>query len=320
MMKKPIALSASLAVMLLGIFLLLRTEPPRMVESGTETFLYSGLDTAQVDGVTIRSGADHVSLVREDGVWKVATEDGFPADPAGVDQVLRTVAELTSGDTTSRKPEEHEQFEVDSAGAIDVRLTTGSVTASRFFVGKSGPDYTSTYLRDSGSDEVLLQSASIRNVFERGGNTWKSKIILHLDMDRIETIRITQGGERLELRNDFPAGWTVIHPEGHQPNGPYMQELVHGLARLSAVDFGSVDDRERAGLDEPVAEVRITMLNGSEQMLRIGGEWDGGKRRFVERNRNGVLYLVPPSRLAAILGPIEDLIEPVPTDKEKVEP
>jgi hypothetical protein len=314
MRRNPLVLAGVLLVLVLVIFLLVRPDHSRKADEQESLALYPGLDTSRVDRVQIHSKEADVDLFRDDEGWKVASEDSFPADPGGLERIVEAVAKLTDDEVVSRLPEKYDLFQVDSAQAVEVSVHADGEQQARFFIGKSGPDFSSTYLRDSEREEVFLQPDPLKGVFDRGTRTWRDKTIFDLEEEQMAELRLVRGDTTVVFQNRWEEGWVVSEPEGYQPLAGLAQGMARGLTNLTASDFGKEDEWEAAGFDEPKAEARITMVDESVRTLWIGNEKEGGGGHYVKRDSDEVLYLVPKARVSHYLRPVDQLIEPIPPD------
>lgn len=315
MPKNPLALAGVLLALVIVILLLVRGDSgPAVEEEIAAGLLYPSLDTAAVDRITIRADENRVELARRGADWIVAGVEEFAADPDGVKRVLDVLASLTADEVVSRKPEKYDLFELDSAGAVEVAVGAEGSEAARFFVGKSGPDFRSTYLRDGSREEVFLQSQSLRSVFDRGTRTWKDRTVFRIDEESIVALEWERAGESIRIEHRPDEGWVVTAPEGHRAKSPAIQGMPAGLTRLTANEFPPEADRGSAGLEAPEGTVRIFLRDESVKTLLIGAEKPDSGMRYVKRGSDDVLYLVSSSRLMNYVKPAEELIEPVPAD------
>jgi hypothetical protein len=316
MRRNPLLLAGVLLVLLVLIVLLARGErggTPVKRESGAD-LLYPDLDTSRVDRIEIRTARAAVDLYREDGLWKAADEDSFPADPEAVGKALAAAKDLSAREIVSRNPDKHEIFEVDSARAVEVILSAGGAPAARFFIGKTGEDFRSTYVRDASRPIVFRQADPLRSVFDRGTRTWKDKAVFRLEEERMASLEIEKGGETIRWENRGESDWAVTKPEGHRPIGALGVALARGLTRLTCIEIVPASGFPETGLDAPEAIVRIGMQGEPDRTLLIGREKEDGGGRYVKRAEDDVLFLVPEARVANYLRPASELIEPIPPD------
>ena len=320
MHRSPILLAGLLVALVLLIFILSQSNGGPEMEGAASSLLYPALDTEDVDRITIRGGGNVAELFREGEKWMVATEENYDADRDGMDRILEALASLSAEEVVSRKSEKYSVFELDSAQAVEVEIDSGGETAARFFIGKSGADFQSTYIRDSEREDVFLQHVPLKSVFDRGSRTWKDKTVFRLDDAEMLALELDRRGEKIRFENRGEGTWVVTEPPGHRPAGALVAALARGLTRLTCTDFAADGEREAAALDEPVAAVRIFMRDEQDRVLLIGAEKEEGGGRYVQRGSDDVLFVVPGSRLVHYLKPAAELIEPVPPDSSLMAP
>ncbi len=320
MHRSPILLAGLLVALVLLIFILSQSGGGPEMEGAASFLLYPALDTDTVDRIVIRGGGNVTELVREGERWKVATEENYDADRDGMDRILEALASLSAAEVVSRKSEKYGLFELDSAQAVEVEIVSGGEEAARFFIGKSGADFQSTYIRDAEREDVFLQPVPLKSVFDRGSRTWRDKTVFRLDDAEMLALELDRRGEIIRFENRGEGTWVVTEPPGHRPMGVLTTALARGLTRLTCTDFAADGEREAAGLGEPEATVRIFMRDEQDRTLLIGAEKEGGGGRYVKRGSDDVLFVVPGSRLAHYLKPAEELIEAVPPDSALMAP
>ncbi|RPJ47674.1 MAG: DUF4340 domain-containing protein [Candidatus Latescibacterota bacterium] len=315
MNRSPAILAAVFLVLVGGIVLFVVSGKGGPAKRAADAdALYPDLDTSRVDRIEIRTRRGGADLFRDGPIWRAASEDSFPADPDAVGKLLETALGFEASEIASRNASKHEIFAVDSASAIEVRLLSGAETDARFFVGKSGSDFQSTYVRDARGPDVYRQVGALKSVFDRGSRTWKDKAIFRLDEAEMVSVELDRKGEIIRYESRGEGGWVVVKPEGHRGVGALAPAIVMGLTKLGAIDYAPAGDDSVAGVDPPEATVRIGLRGGDEKALLIGAEKAGGGGRYVKRTSDGVLFLVPSSRVVNYLRPASELIEPAPPD------
>ncbi len=312
MTKNPVVLGVIL-IGIIGIIVLL-ARPSLPERSGSDGGrLFAELDTSAVDQISIDADED-VELLREEGGWVVASQEGFAADPDGVDRLLSEIHKLSADDVVSRRPEKHEKFEVDSAQAIGVVVGSGGETVAHFYIGKSSQDYSSNYVRDASRDEVFLQHSSVRNQFDRRGRSWKDLTVFTLEYEDMRRLEVIRGDEKLVFSYEGAEEWIIQEPPGYIPAGPYVIAMARVLTRLTAIEIPPAEEWDSAGFDEPVATVTVTMAAGDSHQLVLGQDRPDSPGKYVHRGEDEVLYVVPSSRVLNFTRPTEELIVPAPPD------
>ena len=157
-------------VILAAVFLVLRFGTGRR---GGDKPLFEGFTVQQADGFSVVAGDNRVALHKVDGVWLVTSEDSLPAEPGAVENLLGDIAAFSRKDIISSNPAKYGLYQVDSTGVRVVVSGARGDTLVRFVVGKPGPDFQSTYVRDLASGDVILAPGYLRSMFDRGKRSWQ---------------------------------------------------------------------------------------------------------------------------------------------------
>ncbi len=314
MNRNPVVLAVLFAVLVGLIYLVAKPGGTGKKKSDAPEVLFAQLDTSKVDFVTIRDGADTVELKRGDERWMISSDSDFPANREGVSRLLAESAGFTTANVASRKPEKYAKFEVDSAAAVEVVLLAEGDTTAHFFVGKTGPDRTSNFVRAAGRDEVFLEAGRVKSAFQKPANSWRNRLVMELETDEIRTLEVVRREDRLLFESDQEGNWSVVEPKGYTPVNALVVAMSRVLSRLTASGFPDEGDSTGTGLDEPEITVNATLFNGTVYTLEIGAEQEGKGGRFVRKKGDDVVYIVPSSRLNNFTRPASELIEPAPAD------
>jgi len=153
---------------------------------------------------------------------------------------------------------------------------------AHFFIGKTGPDFFSTYLRKEGSDEVL-QLGSITSTFDKTIENWRDKAILRFPADTATRLILkTTGGETVLEKNDKDE-WYLTKPEQAKAKQEVVDAIATTLSSLNALGFAEDYDAAKYQLDQPQLTVTIILKDQIEQRLHIGKK-DEEKAQFYAKN------------------------------------
>ncbi len=254
--------------------------------------LFAGDAVMDANRVEIRApGEAPVILTRGAGGWTVASRDGFPADSAAVASILRGAADARTTGPVSTNPENFGRFQVDSTG-VGVRMTGEDGDLAAFTVGKSGRDFTTSYIRPEGAEAVYVVRGLNRNLFTRPKG-FRDPSILRFDPSSVVGVTLT----------DPEGGWTVTRTDsmwvrsrdGEEPSPASAQgvdDLLRGLGTLDADAFADgAPDTLDTGLENPGTTIVVRFDDGTEKEILIGNE-NGRNQRFVARPGRRVLYLL----------------------------
>ncbi|MGA1875451.1 MAG: DUF4340 domain-containing protein [bacterium] len=312
--KKTLFLLILLILLGLVAYLL---ERPKDVTPSADTFPDFTVDAAAL--IHIRNKGEVVALVKTDDGWKLEGEQGFPADPDLVKKTLKSIDELKKEhNVVSNNPQNQSLFEVDPNSGIEVKVSgQDDKVLANFFVGKTGPDFMSTYIRKADSDEVLLgEGYHLRSSFTRTAKSWYDLNVCSLPSEQIEKISIIEGDKRLSLKKDQDQ-WLLIDPNQAPAKKAVVDDMVTTLTRLRANDLLKADTLEEYGLAAPRKQIMVTMSDGSEKKIDIGRQND--KNQYHVKAEKDVVYLVPQYSMNKFSKTFDELKEIPPKEEAKKE-
>jgi hypothetical protein len=333
-------LSIMLALLLAVVALIVLTEKMGEQSGGPEAF-FPELASDAIGAIAIAQNGDTVMVKRKGDIWVVAhpgndvaakplAEDiqqtpsngaasqSYRADSASVQSMLEKIENMKKGDLISTNPSKQETFEVDSAQGtyVSVENRDGKQVAS-FKIGKTGPEYSSNYVRLIGSDKVYTVGGSIKNSFFTDMKRWRDKTILSFDPSSVERVSLNKkGAESIVLKKDLDSlnqpSWRIEAPEQHPANTEEIQKLVNKLGSFKTSDWASdTVTEESLGFQEPELTVGIVFENGDEKIMSVGAE-TGGKF-YVRTADSPMVYRVSDYAIRDIDKNLETLKAPPAT-------
>jgi hypothetical protein len=295
-LKKSSILVVVLAVLIL-IFLVLRFGVGRR---GGERPLYPDFKPSEAARLVIKGEAKTTVLTESGGVWFVASEDSLPAEAGVVGDMLGDVSGFSRKDIISSNPEKRALYKVDSSGVFVSIFDARGDTLVRFVVGKPGPDYQSTYVRDVGSGDVVLAPGYLRATFDRGTRTWQDRTVFALEPDTIEEITIDRSGEDLTLKRNAAGEWYISRPESSACDQNRVDRLVRTLAYLRSDGLAGRMPSPASGLAEADSAVAFRTTAGLREELVFGNSYDE-HQTYAKRANSDIVYLLSNSKVSAVL-------------------
>jgi hypothetical protein len=121
--------------------------------------MFAGLETSQVEQVTITDGAgEYVELSRSGASWVLAGAGNYPVRDGVVDELLLKIAALKTGRPVAQTRDSHARLKVsEDEYAFQVVLRLQDRSLRTLYVGSS-PSYGTTHVRVANQDEVYLAS------------------------------------------------------------------------------------------------------------------------------------------------------------------
>ena len=295
-------MKARTTVILFGIFIILLifvylfegplSERKRTQEKGTPT-LFPDFNKDTATKIEVKSTAQEVSLERKEEGWLISGTDAFTADPQLVNSALDTVANFTRENVASKNPEKLELFEAVQGKGVEVKISgADQKMLAHFYIGKSGPDFFSTYFRKEGSDEVLLAAGSIKSSFDRSIKNWRDKTIFSFPAESITQLTLNPSQEEIVLKKDEKGVWQIVSPEQAEANKEVVTDMVATLASLKASDFAANYNLEEHELNPPRVTITAILDDKVEKRLLIGKKDEDKSQYYVKDQSKKTIFLV----------------------------
>ena len=300
-------------VVVVAIFLILQLASKRAEEDKP---LFPQFRPEKAARIAI-DGKDRRTVLEKQGeVWIVTSEDSFPAEASAVERIFDEIGKFSRKDVVSTNPSKHAVYNVDTTGtAVTIEDRDGDTLAA-FVVGKVGPDYQSTYVRNVLTDEVILSPSYLPPVFERGGRTWQNLAIFDYEPFDIQKIHIDRPSEKVTLVRDSGGSWYISEPESLACDTDRVSRLVRTLAYLKGEEIAGRAPVEGSGLAEPDSSVWFELSNGKQEKL-IFGDITDRKRIYTKAEPGNIVYLVASYKVNAIMPKLKHLRAKETEEQEK---
>jgi hypothetical protein len=247
-------------------------------------------------------------LEKADDTWIVTSEDSFPAEAEAVQNLLDHITSFSRKDIISTNPQKRSIYQVDTTGiAVSIQDAQGD-TLVRFIVGKVGPDYQSTYVRDAASNEVVLASGYLPPAFDRGKRSWQDKTVYSIDPEMISEIGVNRPEGSLALARDASGQWYLSQPESTGCNQDRVTRMVRTVAYLRCDDFAGRGNVGAWGLEQADSSVWFRTTDGTEERLLLGNEAEG-RRVYARKADSDIVYVLPIHRVEGMLPKPAELVK-----------
>lgn len=252
-------LAAVTGVVLLGAVLAVVSRQDATRTALEETPAFPGLteriaDIARLEMSWDREGVvEQVSIAREDGIWTIAEQGGFPADTGKVRDFILSLAELKLVEAKTSDPDRYARLgvaDVSEAGseATRVRLIdrAGEVLADVLIGAErtGGMGAAMVYVRPVGEARSWLALGTVDDV--QRATAWADDTVIDIGADRVEQIHLTgPDGSVLEVQRtgDGERPFELVNmPDDREFATFYtMNEITDGLASLPFEDVRAMD-------------------------------------------------------------------------------
>lgn len=196
---------------------------------------------------------EQASVIREDGTWRIAEQNGYPADTGKVRDFVLSLAELQLVEAKTADPARYDRL-----GVSDVAESGSEATRVRL-LGRDGGALVDALIgsdRISGTGGAMLymrQSDDARSWLAQGRvddvhrvASWTDEAVVDIGVDRLQEIHLTApSGEVLEVRRtgEGKTPFELMNmPEDRQFATFYtLNEITDGLAQLKFEDVRSMN-------------------------------------------------------------------------------
>lgn len=311
-----------LVILLILLIVVLVTENPFKGRAETKVRegkpLFPSFLAAEVTEVSVFGKRDTVTLSRDGDQWLLLEgQDAYPADTSGIQKMLIAVPKLTDAVVVSRNPEKQSIYQVDSSGVQVAIMGAPGDTVARFIIGKAGPNFSSSYLRAYDSEAVLLQDEQLSNVFDRVVEAWKDRYLIRREREEVRSISVQGPETSYRLEKSAEGIWELVEPEIGPAKDVEANRLVATVTRFLADKIVAPSDTGETGLEKPDWTIGVTMEDGTEYTVLVGGTAEQEKR-YAKLEGGRWTYLLGKHRLDAFQKQPEELLAPPPPEPEPV--
>jgi hypothetical protein len=320
-MKRNTLILLGLVVVLWGIWYFYSGSQRREL-SVIERREFFQVDTLAVDSIAVKY-ANWSHLARRGDQWYCIYPDWtYPADNRILADVFRTTNDMVLENLIATKSEKHRTFEVDTVRGTVMEFFVHGQSVSRFVMGKSGADFSHTYIRRLGSDSVYLARGDFQRVFRRVPTDWVSLMVFDIDSAEVDTIRWITADRETRVWRAPDRSWRVwaTGTSGEKPvDTAILNVRLRRLCPLRADAFAPEGGSNVANLSNPSLQLIISTSQGRADTLMWNpiGEQGGGEPRTYAffPGRPQPLLVFFKGSYDRIIGRYEDLVLKNPPGK-----
>jgi hypothetical protein len=231
MKRSVLILSSLLVVLILAAYLLLQKQGEQDLSVDASP-LFVPIDSSAVNMIDIVTPKQTIRFEKEGTDWFLKEPLTYKADNSSINGLLHEVKGLRIKSIASSNTDKHSLFKVDSSGIRVTLFEHGNEKAS-FYVGKSGPSYTDTYVRKASSNDVVLVDAQLSYTFSKPVKEWRDKTIFSVPQQNITGVNFQYGDTTFTLLQSGGA-WLIGKDSTKESN---VTSLLSSLSKVTADDF-----------------------------------------------------------------------------------
>ncbi len=228
-MNKRSLIYLGLAVIAALIVIALEHPDNNRVDDFQYDYFIPGYDSANVATINVSQLMDGVQLERVDTTWRVrkiltATKkqllekegkelpvyDWHVADDARVRHALGAFGGLEGGTIASSNPKKRHIYQVGISGVHVKLMDAKQNVITDTVIGKTGPDFMSSFIRKQENDQVLLVPRNLMGFFSATQSDWRDRRILPFLQNDIHEVMITEKDKTLIVKKSDDGKWQYI--------------------------------------------------------------------------------------------------------------
>jgi hypothetical protein len=285
--------------------------------------LFPGLKVEQVNKIVVKKGNTTTTLENRDNLWRLLDKKEYPADPTIVTGVIKKIQGFKKINLASRKKDKHFLFEVKEGMGVEVTLWgPEKKELARFLIGKTGPDFLSTYIRKADSDDVYLYDDYLKGDFDRQANNWRDKTILAFNPSDVVTLTISKLKEKetIALTKDTQGNWQFEEPISGLAENSAIEKILTILENLKAVDFADEEkELKGSGIDDPTYQITVRLKDNRKKTLLVGNT-KGRGQCYAKNDEKKYLFLLDHNTVENLAPKVKNLQKAKTESEEKKPP
>jgi hypothetical protein len=325
MNMKRLPVLAVILVVIIGIIIVANQLSNKQPSEQSLAF-FPQFSADQCSAITIADAHDTATLIRHGAAWMVTkgkqgenaissplmTKDTlskpvpsseYPVDSALIQTALDKLKSMKKDDLISQNPAKQADLEVDTAKGMRVDLMNEKgASFATFYLGKNGSDWSTSFVRMKGSNDVYLVGGSVKYGFFTDKGRWKDKAIMKFDRTFARAITIAKKDTTIELALTAPSpkdsaakpAWRIISPVKDTAKSSEVDKILNTMSNLSAMEFedAALSD-DSLGFAKPYCSVSVSMENGDRKVVIIGKKKGTDERRWVRTPDKNATFLIP---------------------------
>ncbi|MDE0145995.1 MAG: DUF4340 domain-containing protein [Nitrospira sp.] len=281
MLKTLSALAVIAAVLVIVAVFVVKQQEPGDPMTGQPVFPELKTAINDVTELSVDTQSGTITLHRQEDIWRVKEKYDYPADLGTVRETLIGLAELTTLEPKTRKPELYEKLglqDVEAEGSLSTGITLKDATDNtvaaavigndRPAKGKSG--YKELFIRKAGDPQTWLVEG--RLTIEKNPGKWLDKELTQIETKRVRRLVVTHPDKtRLVVEKAKPTD--LNYHVANLPDGLEIESQFTVNNVVSTVTSLSLDDvkpqNEVPFEDQPVRTAVFETFDGLQGTVQL---------------------------------------------------
>lgn len=210
-----------------------------------------------VQEIVITGSDEEARLTKNGTVWKVGDK---MASQEEINALFQSFADSQMVRLVSRSKDNISEYAVAENEGVELTIK-GTFGESTLYIGKTGPELNSVYLRKKNSDNVYLYKGNLHTVAISDQSKWRDKTIISLPVADVGEITV-EGKTNFRLTRTEAEAWTLYYTNVTKRfTSSELNTILTELSTLKAYDFAS---EEKESLARAPDKTKIILKDKNE--------------------------------------------------------
>jgi hypothetical protein len=254
----------------------------------------------QVSRIDINYRGTETTIEKMGDKWLVAGTKDFYLKDELVNTVQTALNESVKAEVevVSTNKDKKDEFSTTDETGARVKLMQGETVIKELLIGKTGPDFTSTYVSLDDIDETYAVKANLNNAFWR--SDWYNREIFNNDSEKIDKIRFQYPTREFTVEKGED-GWSGTLPYIFSVDEDKLRGAINVMSNLQAREIPP-QSFEGTGLEKNLIIVQATgedvdnvLMVGEAKANDVEDEEEGAEENtlyYVKRGDSDNIYLI----------------------------
>jgi len=163
------------------------------------------LKTEDITKLQISQPENDIGLKQSNGQWTIEPE-GFTANKGKIQKLLAPISDLslTALASTSKT---YNRYGLSKSKRIQVKAWQGDKLVRSFYVGKSGKNHSTAFVKLTDDPNIYVVSSNLKNKFSKNKEELRDKTVLTFDPKKIKAVTLNHKNKQMKLQK-VPANKT----------------------------------------------------------------------------------------------------------------
>ncbi len=309
MTKKNLFLGGLLAILVALAFVYSGPFEEWKSELGKPDNFLAKLDVSDINRFEIEGQGGAINIDKIDTRWKIEDTKDFYITDSVINRAIESLKEAKKIDIAlvSENKDKKGEFETSKESGYSLKLKNGEELLAEFIIGKSGNEFSSSYISEINSDSTYLIKSDLRSAF--GHDEWYDKTILTLDKDAIDKVRLQYPSreftiEKQSVSEDEKGEWSGVLPYKFSVDQEEIDKILDVVSELSASEIPE-QTFEGTGLEKNL--IIAQFLGENIDVTIMIGEDNGNELYYLKKGDSDNIYLISKEQKDELEKRISDL-------------